>query len=89
MKRLSPEAFGRARRLLKTEARPVDRAMFDYRFERASAERSSRSRGAAADSTPAEVDRAVVCGECAPAQGDYGTRPCQVPGHRRGSACGG
>jgi hypothetical protein len=38
MKRLSPEAFARARRFLKTEARPVDRARFEYRFERASAE---------------------------------------------------
>jgi len=38
MKRLSREAFDRARQFLKTQARPLDRAMFEYRFEGASAE---------------------------------------------------
>ncbi len=38
MKRLTDEAFGRARQFLKTRARLLDRAMFEYRFERASAD---------------------------------------------------
>lgn len=38
MKRLSREAFERAVRFLKTQARPLDRALFEYRFENASAE---------------------------------------------------
>jgi len=38
MKRLSREAFDRARQFLKTQARPLDRAMFEYRFESAPAE---------------------------------------------------
>jgi hypothetical protein len=33
MKHLSREAFERARRFLKTQARPLDRALFEYRFE--------------------------------------------------------
>ena len=39
MKRLNSEAFDRARQFLKTQARPLDRAMFEYLFETASAER--------------------------------------------------
>jgi hypothetical protein len=38
MKRLTHEAFARARRFLKTEARPLDRALFEYRFEGSAAE---------------------------------------------------
>jgi hypothetical protein len=38
MKRLSPEQFHRARHFLKTEARPLDRALFEHRFEAAPAE---------------------------------------------------
>ena len=38
MKQLSRAAFGRARRFLETQARPLDRAMFEYRFEGSSAE---------------------------------------------------
>jgi len=38
MKRLSREAFDRARRFLKTQARPLDRAIFEHRFEGGSAE---------------------------------------------------
>ena len=38
MKRLSREAFDRARQFLKTQARPLDRAMFEVRFERAPGE---------------------------------------------------
>ena len=38
MKRLSPERFHRARQFLKTEARPLDRAQFEHRFESAPAE---------------------------------------------------
>jgi hypothetical protein len=38
MKRLSREAFDRARQFLKTQARPLDRAMFEYLFEAASTE---------------------------------------------------
>lgn len=38
MKRLSHKAFARARHFLKTQARPLDRAMFEYRFEGAPAE---------------------------------------------------
>jgi len=33
MKRLTPEAFERARHLLKTQARPLDWALFEHRFE--------------------------------------------------------
>jgi hypothetical protein len=39
MKRLSPEQFRRARRFVKTQARPLDRALFEHRFEKAPAER--------------------------------------------------
>lgn len=39
MKQLSREAFDRARRFLITQARPIDRAFFEYRFEGAPAER--------------------------------------------------
>ncbi len=39
MKLLTREAFDRARHFLKTEARPLDRAMFEHRFEVAPAER--------------------------------------------------
>ena len=39
MKRLNREAFDRARHFLKTQARPLDRAMFEHRFEAAPAER--------------------------------------------------
>ncbi len=39
MKRLSPEQFHRARHFLKTEARPLDRALFEHRFEGAPADR--------------------------------------------------
>jgi len=38
MKQLSRAAFDRARRFLKTQARPLDRALFEYRFEGGSAE---------------------------------------------------
>jgi hypothetical protein len=38
MKRLSREAFDRVRQFLKTQARPLDRAMFEYLFETASVE---------------------------------------------------
>ena len=38
MKYLSQEAFQRARHFLKTEARPLDKALFDFRFEEASSE---------------------------------------------------
>lgn len=38
MKQLTREAFDRARHFLKTEARPLDRAMFEHRFESAPAE---------------------------------------------------
>jgi hypothetical protein len=38
MKQLTREAFDRARRFLNTQARPLDRAMFEHRFEGASAE---------------------------------------------------
>jgi len=38
MKQLSREAFDRARRFLKTQARPLDRALFEYRFKGGSAE---------------------------------------------------
>lgn len=38
MKQLSREAFGRARDYIKTQARPLDRALFEYRFEEASAD---------------------------------------------------
>lgn len=37
MKRLTSEAFDLARRFLKTQARPLDRALFEYRFEDAPA----------------------------------------------------
>jgi hypothetical protein len=43
MKRLSPEHFHRARHFLKTEARPLDRALFEYRFEAAPIERVLRT----------------------------------------------
>lgn len=33
MKQLGREAFGRARHFLKTQARPLDRALFEHRFE--------------------------------------------------------
>lgn len=46
MKQLSREAFNRARQFLKTRARPLDRAMYEYRFE-----------GASADSVIAELAR--------------------------------
>ena len=39
MKKLSREAFSRARQFLETEARPLDRALFEFRFEGAPAER--------------------------------------------------
>jgi hypothetical protein len=38
MKQLSREAFGRARRFLKAQARSVDRTLFEYRFEGGPAE---------------------------------------------------
>ena len=38
MKQLSREAFDRACRFLKTQARPLDRALFEYRFKGGSAE---------------------------------------------------
>ncbi len=38
MKRLSPEQFHRARHFLKTDARPLNRALFEHRFESAPAE---------------------------------------------------
>jgi hypothetical protein len=38
MKRLSREAFGRARQFLVTQARPLDRALYDHRFEGGSVE---------------------------------------------------
>lgn len=38
MKQLSREAFDRARDFVKTQARPLDRALFEYRFEGASAD---------------------------------------------------
>jgi hypothetical protein len=38
MKRLDREAFDRARRFLKTQARPLDRVLFEHRFEGAPAE---------------------------------------------------
>jgi hypothetical protein len=33
MKKLSPESFNQARHFLKTKARPLDRALFEHRFE--------------------------------------------------------
>jgi len=39
MKRLAPEAFDRAGLFLKTQARPLDRALFEYRFENAPVDR--------------------------------------------------
>lgn len=39
MKQLSRDAFNRARAFLKTQARPLDRALFEHRFEAAPAER--------------------------------------------------
>jgi hypothetical protein len=39
MKRLSRDSFDRARQFLKTQARPLDRAMFEHRFEGAPVER--------------------------------------------------
>ena len=39
MKQLSLEQFRRARRFLQNEARPLDRALFQFRFEEASADR--------------------------------------------------
>ena len=38
MKKLSREAFNQAREFLKTQARPLDRALFEVRFEGASVE---------------------------------------------------
>jgi len=38
MRKVAPEAFERARRLLKTEARPLERALFEHFFEGAPAE---------------------------------------------------
>jgi hypothetical protein len=38
IKRLSHEAFARARHFIKTQARPLDRALFEYRFEGAAPE---------------------------------------------------
>ncbi len=40
MKRLSREAFERARAFLKSEARPLDRALFEHEFEGAPGERA-------------------------------------------------
>jgi hypothetical protein len=40
MKRLNPEQFDRAREFLKTQARPLDRALFEHRFEAAPAEQT-------------------------------------------------
>jgi len=37
MKQLSPESFAQARHFLKTQARPLDRALFEHRFEGAPA----------------------------------------------------
>ncbi len=42
MKRLSPEQFYQARRFLKTEARPLDRALFEHRFEGGPADRVAK-----------------------------------------------
>ncbi|MFO7742262.1 MAG: hypothetical protein R6X31_08115, partial [Anaerolineae bacterium] len=39
MKELSQEQFNRARAFLKAQARPLDRALFEYRFEGATADR--------------------------------------------------
>ncbi len=39
MRQLSSEGFRRARHFLQTEARPLDRALFEYRFQRAPAQR--------------------------------------------------
>ena len=39
-KRLNPEQFIQARTFLKTQARPLDRALFEHRFEAAPAERA-------------------------------------------------
>jgi hypothetical protein len=41
MKRLSPEQFRRARGFLKTGARPLDRALFEHRFEDAPADHAT------------------------------------------------
>ena len=38
MKKLSREAFDRARDFIKAQARPLDRALFEHRFEGASAD---------------------------------------------------
>ncbi len=38
MKQLSPAAFERARDSIKTQARPLDRSLFEYRFEQAPTE---------------------------------------------------
>ena len=38
MKKLSCEAFDQARAFIKTQARPLDRALFEHRFEGASAD---------------------------------------------------
>lgn len=38
MKRLTREQFDQARRFLRTEARPLDRAVFEHRFEEGPAE---------------------------------------------------
>lgn len=46
MNMLSPEAFERARRFLQTEARAIDRALFEFRFEGAAADAAA---SAAAD----------------------------------------
>jgi hypothetical protein len=40
MKRLNTEQFNRARTFLKTQARPLDRALFEHRFEEAPADRA-------------------------------------------------
>ena len=42
MKQLSPEGFARARHFLKTEARALDRALFEFRFEGAPAQAVAR-----------------------------------------------
>ncbi len=42
MKRLSPRQFHRACRFLKKEARPLDRALFEHRFEGAPADRVTK-----------------------------------------------
>lgn len=45
MKRLNPEHFRLARHFLRTEARPLDRVLFEYRFENAPAEHVTAALG--------------------------------------------